>query len=105
MSRCSSELVRPQPGIPRPGLRPRVRQLRLQPVDVLMLASARRHGITVDDILHAFNHPRRYADLGDGLQMIVGPTRSAELIEVGFIDTDRGPVMVHAMPARPKYLR
>ncbi len=37
--------------------------------------------------------------------MIVGPARSAHLIEVGFIDTDYGPVIVHAMTARKKYLR
>jgi len=27
------------------------------------------------------------------------------LIELGFIDTDRGPVIVHAMTAHTKYLR
>lgn len=37
--------------------------------------------------------------------MIIGPTRSAQLLEVGFIATDRGPVIVHAMEARRKYLR
>lgn len=37
--------------------------------------------------------------------MIIGPTRSAHLIELGFIDTDHGPVIVHAMTARRKYLR
>jgi hypothetical protein len=71
----------------------------------LIIASARKHGTADDDILHAFNHPLRYEDLDDGLVMIIGPTRSAHLIEVGFIDTDHGPVIVHAMTARRKYLR
>lgn len=53
----------------------------------------------------AFTHPVRYEDLDDGFVMIIGPTRSAHLIELGFIDTDHGPVIVHAMTGRRKYLR
>ena len=77
----------------------------LEVVEPLIIASARKHGIADDDILHAFNHPLRYEDLDDALVMIIGPTRTAHLIEVGFIDTDHGPVIVHAMRARRKYLR
>ncbi len=74
-------------------------------VEPLIIASARKHGLTDDEILHAFNHPISYEDLEDGFVMIIGPTRSAQLIELGFIDTDHGPVIVHAMTARRKYLR
>lgn len=74
-------------------------------MEPLIIASARKHGLTDDDILHAFNHPISYEDLEDGLVMIIGPTRSAQLIELGFIDTGHGPVIVHAMTARRKYLR
>jgi hypothetical protein len=77
----------------------------LKAVEPLIIASARKHGIADDDILHAFNHPVRYEDLDDGFVMIIGPTQSARLIELGFVDTDRGPVIVHAMTARRKYLR
>jgi hypothetical protein len=77
----------------------------LEAVEPLIIASARKHGIADDDIFHAFNHPISYEDLDDGLVMIIGPTRSARLIELGFIDTDHGPVIVHAMTARRKYLR
>ena len=56
-------------------------------------------------IVYAFNHPIRYEYVDDGFVMIIGPTRSAQLIEIGFIDTDHGPVIVHAMTARRKYLR
>ncbi len=76
----------------------------LEDVEPLIIASARKHGMA-DDILHAFNHPLRYEDLDDGFVMIIGPTRSANLIDVGFIDTDHGPVIVHAMTARRKYWR
>ena len=58
-----------------------------------------------EDVLHAFNHPVRYEALDDGFVMIIGPTRSAQLIELGVLDTDLGPVIVHAMTARRKYLR
>lgn len=63
----------------------------LEVVEPLIIASARKHGIADGDILHAFNHPLRYEGLGDALGMIIGPTRTAQLIEVGFIDTDHGP--------------
>lgn len=58
---------------------------------------ARKHGIADDDMLHAFHHPISYEDLDEGFAMIIGLTRSAHLIELGFIDTDHGPVIVHAM--------
>ncbi len=74
-------------------------------MEPLIIASARKHGVADDDILHAFNHPLRYEDLDEGFVMIIGPGRSAQLIEVGLIDTDHGPVVVHAMTARRKYLR
>ncbi|HEY5855565.1 MAG TPA: hypothetical protein VIW24_16330 [Aldersonia sp.] len=74
-------------------------------MEPLIIVSARKHGVADDDILHAFNHPLRYEDLDDGFVMIIGPTQSAHLIEVGFIDTDHGPVIVHAMTARRKYSR
>ncbi len=77
----------------------------LEVVEPLITASARKHGVADDDMLHAFNHPISYEDLDEGFVMIIGPTRSARLIELGFIDTDHGPVIVHAMTARRKYLR
>lgn len=77
----------------------------LEVVEPLITASARKHGIADDDMLHASNHPISYEDLDEGFVMIIGPTRSAHLIELGFIDTDHGPVNVHAMTARRKYLR
>ena len=77
----------------------------LEVVEPLIVDSARKHGLADEDVLHAFNHPVRYEDLGDGFVMIIGPTRSARLIEPGVVDTDHGPVIVHAMTARRKYLR
>ncbi len=70
-----------------------------------IIDSARRHGIDDRDIVHAFNHPMRFENLGDGLLMIVGPARSARLLEIGVVDSASGPVVVHAMPARRRFLR
>lgn len=74
-------------------------------MEPLIIDSARRHGVADDDILHAFNHPMSYQDLDEGFVLLIGLTRAAHLIEVGFIDAGDGPVIVHAMRARRKYLR
>ncbi len=67
--------------------------------------SARKHGVSDDTILHAFNSPIRAEDLDEGLVMLVGPDHAGNLFEVGVVTSDEGPVIVHAMPARPKYRR
>jgi hypothetical protein len=67
--------------------------------------SARRHGIADDDMLHAVRNATGTGNLGDGLTMFIGPARDATLLEVGVVDGDDGPVIVHALKARPKYLR
>jgi hypothetical protein len=75
-------------------------------VDAPLIAlSARKHGVPDDDMIHAFNHPILVEDLDDGFTIFVGPDEAANLLEVGVIDSDDGPIIVHAMPARPKYLR
>ncbi|MEX2289830.1 MAG: hypothetical protein WD794_05825 [Mycobacteriales bacterium] len=48
----------------------------------LIVDSARKHGIADDDILHAFHHPVSYEDLDEGFTMIIGPSRSAQLLEI-----------------------
>ncbi len=67
--------------------------------------SARRHGIDDEDMLHAFRNPIRVDYLDDDLTMFTGPARDGTPLEVGVADSPDGPVFVHAMPARPKYLR
>jgi len=71
----------------------------------LIAASARKHGIHDDDMLHAFDHPISVDDLDDGFMMFVGADIAGNLLEIGVIDSADGPILVHAMPARPKYLR
>ena len=56
-------------------------------------------------MIHAFNHPILVDELEEGLTMFVGADQAGTLLEVGIIDSSDGPIIIHAMPARPKYLR
>ena len=66
--------------------------------------SAFRHGVSEETIVHAFNNPVRTEDLEEGLTMLIGPDSAGNLYEIGVADSAEGPVVVHAMPARSKYL-
>lgn len=70
----------------------------------IITESTRKHDIVDDDILHAFNYPVTATELDEGFTMLVGPSRDAQLLEVGVVVGTSGPVIVHAMPARPKFL-
>ena len=71
----------------------------------LIATSARKHGIHDHDMIHAFNHPMFVDDHDDGFMMFVGADMSGNLLEIGVIESVDGPIVIHAMPARPKYLR
>jgi hypothetical protein len=66
--------------------------------------SARRHGVTDEDIHHALANAIRYHDLDD-LVMVIGPTVAGGVIEVGVSTSDDDdPRVIHAMPARKQFL-
>lgn len=67
--------------------------------------SAHRHDVDDETILHAFNHPIRVEDLHEGMTMFIGTDHAGNLHEIGVVSSPEGPVIVHAMSARPKYLR
>jgi hypothetical protein len=77
--------------------------------DPVIAPSALKHGLSEEEILHAYRHPVRVWDLGDGFTMLVGPNAAALFLEVGYIDSDDDSeivvVIVHAMKAREKFLR
>jgi hypothetical protein len=56
-------------------------------------------------MLHAFNNPILVEDLDEGLTMLVGPDPSGNLYEIGVVTGGDGPIIVHAMSVRMKYLR
>ncbi len=69
-----------------------------------ILASARKHGIADEDILHAFrNAILEVTD--DDIVMLVGPNRDGNLVEVAIIRSENGFLIIHAMQARKKYLK
>jgi hypothetical protein len=67
--------------------------------------SARKHGISDEDMLHALRNPAGVDYLDDGLTMFIGAAQDGTLLEVGAVDGDDGPVIIHADRARAKYLR
>jgi hypothetical protein len=72
-------------------------------VDPVILASARKHGIGDENMLHAYRNPIRVFERGD-LTMLIGPAQSATLLEIGVVHAEGIEFIVHAMGARPKFL-
>jgi hypothetical protein len=66
--------------------------------------SALKHGVARDAILHAFRNPIRAYDVDDGFAMLIGPAPNADLLEIGVVSATEGPVIVHAMRARQRFL-
>lgn len=73
-------------------------------MDPTILASARRHGVGDDDMLHAYQHPIRVLE-ANGLIMLIGADRAGRLVEIGIASAGGIDFIVHAMPARPRFLR
>ena len=73
-------------------------------MDPVIIASARKHGVNDDDIHHAYNHPVRVLGLDD-LVMLIGPSQTGQLLEIGVSRADGIDFIIHAMPARAKFLR
>jgi hypothetical protein len=69
------------------------------------LPSAHRHNIDEDDMLHAIRNALDAFEEDDDVTMFIGPRFDGTLIEVGVAESTEGPVVIHAMKARRKYLR
>ena len=72
-----------------------------------VFASALRHGVGEEDIQHAVRNAVAVEEVGDDpvRYLILGPARAGDLLELVVMDTPRGPLVIHAMPMRPKYRR
>lgn len=67
---------------------------------------ARKHGIEDGDILHAWRNAIRRLVMDEGFTMLIGPDTAGRMLEIGVLDADGDdPVIIHAMPVRPKFLR
>ncbi len=69
----------------------------------MIVASARKHGITDDDMLHAYRHPIRVFDLDD-LDVLIGADHSGRMLEIGVATAEGMEFIVDAVAARPKFL-
>lgn len=68
--------------------------------------SARKHGIADEDIAHATANAMAIEDHDGDTRLYLGPSRSAELLEVVTIVRDDGSELaIHAMKMRAKYQR
>jgi hypothetical protein len=69
-------------------------------------ASARKHGVHDDDMIHAvLHHWRAFSTEDDAVTMFVGPSLFGDPLEIGVVDDDDGVAIIHAMRARNKFLK
>jgi hypothetical protein len=68
--------------------------------------SARKHGVSDDDMRHAMALAVRVVRQGSTERvLVIGPDRVGALLEIVVLDPDTEPVIIHAMPLRPKFYR
>jgi hypothetical protein len=71
-------------------------------------ASARKHGVADQDILHAIDHGLALEDAGEDPDrwLLIGPDTAGNLLEVVIMVTAEGTqLVIHAMPMRDQYRR
>ena len=73
-------------------------------MDPVILSSARKHGVADGDMLHAYHHPVRVFAIDD-LTMLIDADEAGRVLEVGVASAEGFEFIVHAMSARPKFLR
>ena len=73
-------------------------------MDPVIVASARKHGISDNDMLHAYRNPLRVFQVDD-LVMLIGGDETGRMLEVGVVAAEGIEFIIHAMPAREKFLR
>ncbi|HEY6629567.1 MAG TPA: hypothetical protein VI193_11335 [Acidimicrobiia bacterium] len=73
-------------------------------MDPVIVASARKHGISDNDMLHVYRNPKRVFQMDD-LVMLIGGNESGRMLEIGVAAAEGIEFIVHAMPARQKFLR
>ncbi len=72
---------------------------------VVRAESAHKHGVTDEDMLHAFRNAIQVTYHDEGFTLRIGPDPAGNLLEVGTVDAEDAVVIVHAMCARPKKIR
>lgn len=69
--------------------------------------TARKHGVSDDDILHAYRQMFGIRVDDEGFSMAYGADRAANLIEIGYVHADDEDidVIIHAMRTTPERIR
>lgn len=68
--------------------------------------SARKHGVRDEDMIHALRHHWRAFETNDpAVTMFIGPAATGEPLEIGMVVDEDGAAVIHAMPARSKFLK
>lgn len=91
-----------QHNLPSDARRPTVLGVGSKPI---IAESARKHGVSDEDMLQVYANPFRVFGLDEGLTMVIVPTRSRSSSRSAWVDGAETPVIVHAMRAREKFLR
>ena len=66
--------------------------------------SARKHGVSDNDIQHAIEHALVVADQDDAMVLRLGPDRAGNLLEVvSVLRDDETEIVIHAMTMRRSY--
>ena len=71
---------------------------------VVILASAQKHGIATEVMLHAYRNPIRTI-IQDSVTILIGPNTHGNLIEIGVVIGNSQLNIIHAMKARQKFLK
>lgn len=67
-------------------------------------ATARKHGIANEDIVHAIEHALAVGEDEDGRVLYLGADRAANMLEVvSVMRDDDTEIVIHAMRMRAKY--
>jgi hypothetical protein len=56
-------------------------------------------------MLHAYGNPMRVFAFEEGFSLLIGGGVTGALCEIGVVEAASGAVIVHAMPAREKFLK
>ena len=69
--------------------------------------SAYRHGLTDEEIRHAWDNAMGFYDIDIEHEPIkslcIGPDRAGNLLEVLYLQADDTDLIIHAMPLRPAF--
>ena len=72
-----------------------------------IVASARKHGISDDDIRHAFINAVAAITTADqsDFTMLIGADIAGKFLEIGVLAAEDNDYVIHAMAARSRYLK